>query len=131
MRLSQALREKLTHCEQRQEKVNIIHRDNAWPHVDKPDKIYLETLKWRGMVCPPDIFLRYCIVQVMLIPFDGKWSGWSAAPFMWRYKKMTWFLDSLKTRTLLPLLYISSARKMEKTVACNTVNNSFVTIFLQ
>ena len=45
MRLSRALREKRPQYEQRHEKV-ILQHDNARPHVPKPVKIYLETLKW-------------------------------------------------------------------------------------
>ena len=57
MRLSRALREKRPQYEQRHEKV-ILQHDNARPHVAKPVKIYLETLK--GQVLPrasysPDI----------------------------------------------------------------------------
>ena len=45
MRLSRALREKRPQYEQRHEKV-ILQHDNAPPHVVKPVKTYLETLKW-------------------------------------------------------------------------------------
>ena len=45
MRLSRALREKRPQYEQRHEKV-ILQHDNARPHVAKPVKTYLETLKW-------------------------------------------------------------------------------------
>ena len=45
MRLSRALREKRLQYEQRHEKV-ILHHDSTRPHVAKPVKTYLETLKW-------------------------------------------------------------------------------------
>jgi hypothetical protein len=44
MRLSRALREKRSQYEQRHDKV-ILKHDNACPHVAKPIKTYLETLK--------------------------------------------------------------------------------------
>ena len=43
MRLSQAQREKRPQYE----------HDNAWPHVSKPIKTYLETLKWEVLPHPP------------------------------------------------------------------------------
>ena len=52
MRLSRALREKLPQYEQRHEKV-ILQHDNARPHVAKPVKNYLETLKWEVLPHPP------------------------------------------------------------------------------
>ena len=45
MSLSRALREKRAQYKQRHEKV-ILQHDNALPHVAKPVKTYLETLKW-------------------------------------------------------------------------------------
>ncbi len=45
MRLSRALREKRPQYAERHEKV-ILQHDNARPHVAKPVKTYLETLKW-------------------------------------------------------------------------------------
>ena len=44
MHLSRALHEKRPQYEQRHEKV-ILQHDNARPHVAKPVKTYLETLK--------------------------------------------------------------------------------------
>ena len=52
MRLSRALREKRPKYEQRHEKV-IRQQDNAWSHVAKPVKTYLETLKWEVLPHPP------------------------------------------------------------------------------
>lgn len=52
MRLSRALREKRPQYEQRHEKVILLH-DNAKPHVAKPVKQYLETLKWDVLPHPP------------------------------------------------------------------------------
>ena len=52
MRLSWALREKRPQYEQRQENV-ILQHDNARPHIAKPVKIYLETLKWEILPRPP------------------------------------------------------------------------------
>ena len=57
IRLSQALCEKRPQYEQRHEKV-ILQHDNARPHVAKPVKTYLETLKWEVLPHPlysPDI----------------------------------------------------------------------------
>ena len=57
MRLSRALREKRPQYEQRHEKM-ILQHDNARPHVAKPVKTYLETLKWEFLPHPsysPDI----------------------------------------------------------------------------
>ena len=57
MRLSRVLREKQPQYEQRHEKV-ILQHDNARPHVAKPVKTYLETLKWEVLPHPlysPDI----------------------------------------------------------------------------
>ena len=52
MRSSRALREKWPQYEQRHEKV-ILQHDNARPHVAKPVKTYLETLKWEIPSHPP------------------------------------------------------------------------------
>ena len=45
MRLSRALKEKRLQYQERHDKV-ILQHDNARPHVAKPVKTYLETLKW-------------------------------------------------------------------------------------
>ena len=50
-RLSQALCGKPPQYEQRHEKV-ILQHDNARPHVAKPVKTYLETLKWEVLPNP-------------------------------------------------------------------------------
>ena len=52
MRLSRALREKRPQYEQRHESVILLH-DNARPHVAKPVKTYLETIKWEVLPHPP------------------------------------------------------------------------------
>ncbi|KAG5322452.1 MOS1T transposase, partial [Pseudoatta argentina] len=52
MRLSRALKEKRPLYEQRHDKVILLH-DNARPHVAKPVKTYLETLKWEVLPHPP------------------------------------------------------------------------------
>ena len=52
MRLSRALHEKRPQYEQRHEKV-ILQYDNARPHIAKPVKTYLETLKWEVISHPP------------------------------------------------------------------------------
>ncbi|KAG5322234.1 MOS1T transposase, partial [Pseudoatta argentina] len=57
MRLSRALKEKRPLYAQRHDKVILLH-DNARPHVAKPVKTYLETLKWEVVPHPlysPDI----------------------------------------------------------------------------
>ena len=64
MRLSRALCEKRRQYEQRHEKV-ILQYDNARPHVAKPVKTYLETLKWEVLshspyftdIAPSDYYL--------------------------------------------------------------------------
>jgi len=53
IRLSRALREKRPENEQMvHDKVIFLH-DNAWPHVAKVIKKYLETLKWNVLLHPP------------------------------------------------------------------------------
>ncbi|KAG5312970.1 MOS1T transposase, partial [Pseudoatta argentina] len=52
MRLSRALKEKRPLYAQRHNKV-ILSPDNARPHVAKPVKTYLETLKWEVLPHPP------------------------------------------------------------------------------
>ena len=52
MRLSRGLCEKRPQYEQRHEKV-ILQHDSARPHVAKPVKTYLETLKWEVLPHPP------------------------------------------------------------------------------
>ncbi|KAG5319042.1 MOS1T transposase, partial [Pseudoatta argentina] len=52
MRLSRALKEKRPLYAQRRDKVISLH-DNARPHVAKPVKTYLETLKWEVLPHPP------------------------------------------------------------------------------
>jgi len=49
--LSRALREKRPEYEQRHDKVILLH--NAWPHVAKVVKKYLEMLKWDVLPYPP------------------------------------------------------------------------------
>ena len=53
MRLSRALREKRPQYEERHETV-ILQHANARPHVAKPVKTYLETLKWEVLPYPPN-----------------------------------------------------------------------------
>ncbi|KAG5313024.1 MOS1T transposase, partial [Pseudoatta argentina] len=53
MRLSRALKEKRPLYAQRHDKVILLH-DNARPHVAKPVKTYLETLKW-------EVHFPYCL----------------------------------------------------------------------
>ena len=55
-----------------------------------------------GIPIPPAVFPRYCAFQLLLVPVDGTWSGWSKVPLIWRHRNMTWFVDSLKIWTLLP-----------------------------
>lgn len=45
MRLSRALKEKRQQFEEIHDKVSLLH-DNVRPHIAKPVKTYLETLKW-------------------------------------------------------------------------------------
>ena len=52
MRLSRALPEKRPQYEQKHEKV-ILQHENAWPHISKPVKTYLETHKWQVLPHPP------------------------------------------------------------------------------
>lgn len=52
MRLSRALKEKRPQYNERHDKVILLH-DNARPHVAKPVKTYLETLKWEVLPHPP------------------------------------------------------------------------------
>lgn len=52
MQLSRALKGKRPQYEQRHDKV-ILQHDNARPHVAKPVKTYLETLKWSVLPHPP------------------------------------------------------------------------------
>ncbi|KAG5325834.1 MOS1T transposase, partial [Pseudoatta argentina] len=52
MRLSRALKEKRPLYAQRHDKVILLH-DNARPHVAKPVKTYLETLKWEVLPHSP------------------------------------------------------------------------------
>ena len=54
-----------------------------------------------GSPTPPAVLPRYCAVRLLLVPVDGTWSDWSAVPLIWRHRKMTWFVDSLKRWTLL------------------------------
>ena len=51
-RLDQALEEKRSKCQERHGKV-ILQYDNAWPHVARAVKTYLETLKWEVLPHPP------------------------------------------------------------------------------
>ena len=52
MRLSRALKDKRPQYNDRHDKV-ILQHDNARPHVAKPVKTYLETLKWEVLPHPP------------------------------------------------------------------------------
>ncbi|KAG5318760.1 MOS1T transposase, partial [Pseudoatta argentina] len=52
MRLSRALEEKRPLYAQRHDQVILLY-DNARPHVAKPVKTYLETLKWEVLPHPP------------------------------------------------------------------------------
>ncbi|KAG5321152.1 MOS1T transposase, partial [Pseudoatta argentina] len=51
-RVPRALKEKRPLYAQRHDKVILLH-DNARPHVAKPVKTYLETLKWEVLPHPP------------------------------------------------------------------------------
>ena len=70
MHLSRALREKRPQYEQRHEKV-ILQHDNARPHVAKPVKTYLETLKWEVLphspyspeIAPSDYYLFWSMAH--------------------------------------------------------------------
>ena len=53
LRLNRILHEKRPQYEQRHENV-ILQQDNARPHVAKPVKTYMETLKWEVLPHPPD-----------------------------------------------------------------------------
>ena len=55
-----------------------------------------------GSPTPPAVFPRYCAVRLLLVSVDGTWFGWSTVPLILRHRKMAWFVDSLKRRTLLP-----------------------------
>lgn len=48
MWLSRARRQKRPQYEQREYKV-IVQHDNAWPHIAKPVRTYLKTLKWEDI----------------------------------------------------------------------------------
>ena len=50
-RLSRALEERGPRCQGRHDKV-ILEYDNAQPHVARPVKTYLETLKWQVLPHP-------------------------------------------------------------------------------
>ena len=52
VRLSRALKEKRPQYKERHDKI-ILHHDNAQPHVARPVKTYLETLKWEVFPEPP------------------------------------------------------------------------------
>ena len=57
MRLSRSLKEKRPQYQETHDKV-ILQHDTAWPHVTRPVKAYLETLKWEVLLQPlysPDI----------------------------------------------------------------------------
>ena len=76
MRLSRALREKRPQYEQRHEKL-ILQHDNAQPHVAKPVKTYLETLKWEVLphspyspdIAPSNYYLFRSMAQGLLISY--------------------------------------------------------------
>ncbi|KAG5313072.1 MOS1T transposase, partial [Pseudoatta argentina] len=88
MRLSRALKEKRPLYAQRHDKVILLH-DNTRPHVAKPVKTYLETLKWE--VLP---HLLYSFLQ--------------------RSSKMDRFLDRLKRHVVFPTRDSCTARNMVK-----------------
>ena len=52
MRLSRELKEKRLQYQERHQKV-ILQHDNDRPHVARPVKTYLETLKWEILPHPP------------------------------------------------------------------------------
>ena len=52
MRLSRVVKEKRPQYQERHGKV-ILQHDKARPHVARPVKIYLETLKWEVLLYPP------------------------------------------------------------------------------
>ena len=110
IRLSLALHERWSQYEKQHEKM-ILQHDNAWPHVAKPIKTYLEKLKWE--VLPACItFTNIESSDYYFIPFDGTLSSWSAVLLIWRYHKMALFVESRKRRALLPSPNSSSIREM-------------------
>ena len=52
MRLSRGLRENRPHYQERHDKV-ILQHENSRPHVARPAKTYLKTLKWKVLPHPP------------------------------------------------------------------------------
>jgi len=109
MRLSRALKEKQLQHEQRYDKV-ILQHDNAWPHVAQAVKTYLEALKWKVLSNPlysPDIAAsNYHLFWSMT-------HGLSEQKFF-SYKKLGWFVDSLKRCRLLSTRNSYTAKKMGK-----------------
>ncbi|GBP63249.1 Mariner Mos1 transposase [Eumeta japonica] len=71
IRLSRALKEKRSEYSKRHDKVILLH-DNARPHVAKPVKTYLGTLKW-NVLHSPAVLSRHCTFRLPPIPIDGTW----------------------------------------------------------
>ncbi|KAG5327304.1 MOS1T transposase, partial [Pseudoatta argentina] len=110
MHLSRALKEKRPLYAQRHDKVILLH-DNARPHVAKPVKTYLETLKWEVLPHPP--------YSPDIAPSDFRLFRSMAHGladrrfhFLRRSSKMDRFLDSLKRHVVFPTRDSCTARKM-------------------
>ena len=78
----------------------MLQHEKARPHVAKPVKTYLETLKWEVLIhlpyspdiAPPDYYLFRLMPHGLA---DQQFRSYEPS-------KMAWFLDSLKRWTLLP-----------------------------
>ena len=89
MRLSRALREKRPQYEQRHKKV-ILQHNTARPHVAKPVKTYLETLKWEVLphplyspdLAPSDYYLFRSMPHGLADQYIEKWlASWIASKY--------------------------------------------------
>ena len=108
IRLNHTLKEKRSEYGDRHDKA-ILQHDNARPHVAKPVKIYLKTLKWE---VPPAVFSRCCSLWLSLVSINGTRPGWPALPVLWRSKKLDRFVDSLKRWPVFSTRDSYATRKM-------------------
>ena len=111
MHLSRALMEKLPQYQKRHDKV-IFQHDNDRPHVARPVKTYLETLKWDILASPlysPDVaFSDYHLFwSIATRPGSSKF------PLLRRSHKIDRFVERLKRCIVFSRWYLTIARNME------------------
>ena len=112
MRLSRALKGKRPQYQERHDKV-ILQHDNAWPHVARPVKTYLETLKWEVLPHPP-YFPDVAPSDYHLFRSMAHGLVYQHFRSLWRSQKIDRFVDHHKRRIVFSMMISDNCQKDEK-----------------